>query len=186
MVFPTTGEIYFDDKSINGEVEYKKRIGYMPQIGRYPENMTIQQVFNMLRGIRGGIGSEDLELWENYQLEKIKNKKMGVLSGGTMQKVSASLAFLFCPDVLILDEPTAGLDPLATEILRDKIVQEREKGKLIIITSHVLSELDDLITDVVFMQEAKLLFYQPIQELFALTSETRASRAIAKLLKSNT
>lgn len=183
MVVPTQGEIYFDGEKIKGQVDYKKRIGYMPQIGRYPENMTIEQVFDMIRSIRNYAGEEDIELWNNFELSKMKDKKMGTLSGGTTQKVSAALAFLCQPEVLILDEPTAGLDPLASEILRDKIIAEREKGKLIIITSHVLSELDELITDMVFMQEAGILFYKPIHDLFLSTGEKRVSRAIAQLLK---
>ena len=83
---------------------------------------------------------------------------MRTLSGGTRQKVSAALAFLFNPIVLILDEPTAGLDPVASEILKEKIISQKEKGKLVLITSHVLSELDDLVTRVIYMQDGKLDF----------------------------
>ncbi|MFZ1704509.1 MAG: ABC transporter ATP-binding protein [Saprospiraceae bacterium] len=183
MVIPSKGSIFFDGKDIAGDVEYKRRIGYMPQIGRYPENMSIQQVFNMLRKIRNHQGEEDMELWNSFSLDKMAHKKMGTLSGGTTQKVSAALAFLFKPDVLILDEPTAGLDPLASEILRDKIIAERKNGKLIIITSHLLSELDDLITDIIFMQESRVMFYKSIQQLFDITEEERVSKAISKLLK---
>jgi Cu-processing system ATP-binding protein len=108
---------------------------------------------------------------------------MRTLSGGTTQKVSATIAFLFNPSVLILDEPTAGLDPLASEILRDKIIKEREKGKLILITSHLLSELDDLLTDIIFMQESEVIFNKTITALFEETNDSRVSKAISKLLK---
>jgi Cu-processing system ATP-binding protein len=185
MVVPTKGQILFDGKDIAGDVHYKTRIGYMPQIGRYPENMSIIQVINMIRDIRQYAGKEDDELFYAFGLDRISSKKMRTLSGGTTQKVSATLAFLFDPPVLILDEPTAGLDPLASDLLRDKIIAEREKGKLIIITSHLLSELDDLLTDIIFMQEASVLFYKPIQTLFDETGEIRVSKAISKLLKSN-
>jgi Cu-processing system ATP-binding protein len=66
----------------------------------------------------------------NLNLKELFNKRMSTLSGGTTQKVSATLAFLFNPDVLILDEPTAGLDPLASEILKDKIITEKRKRKI--------------------------------------------------------
>jgi Cu-processing system ATP-binding protein len=108
---------------------------------------------------------------------------MRSLSGGTRQKVSAALAFLFDAEVLILDEPTAGLDPIASEILKDKIVKEKEKGKLILITSHILSDLEDLTTDVVYLQDGKLLFYRPVEELYELTGETKLGKAIATLMK---
>jgi Cu-processing system ATP-binding protein len=94
------------------------------------------------------------------------------------------LLFLI-PDVLILDEPTAGLDPLASEILKEKIIKEKEKGKLILITSHLLSELDDLITEIVFMQEGKIHFHKKIEVLKTETSENKISKAIAKILKSS-
>lgn len=183
MVVPDHGTIYFNGKNIHKEVQYKNDIGYMPQIGRYPENMSIKQVINMIRDIRGFNGVEDTELYDGFGLEHFDGKKMRTLSGGTTQKVSATIAFLFNPSVLILDEPTAGLDPLASEILRDKIIKERENGKLILITSHLLSELDDMLTDIIFMQESEVIFNKTITALFEETNESRVSKAISKLLK---
>lgn len=185
MVVPDAGDILFEGQSINGDVSYKNKIGYMPQIGRYPENMSIKQVINMIRDIRSYEGNEDKELYEAFGIEKFCDKKMRTLSGGTTQKVSATIAFLFDAQVLILDEPTAGLDPISSEILREKIIKEREKGKLILITSHLLSELDDLLTDVIFMQEAEVLFNKTVEKLYEETGEERVSKAISKLLKMN-
>jgi Cu-processing system ATP-binding protein len=107
---------------------------------------------------------------------------MRTLSGGTRQKVSASLAFLFDPEVLILDEPTAGLDPVASEILKEKIIKEKQKGKLVLITSHVLSELDDLVTQVVYMQDGKLRFHKSIEALQQETGEEKLNKAIASVM----
>ncbi|HOT89921.1 MAG TPA: ATP-binding cassette domain-containing protein, partial [Bacteroidales bacterium] len=122
------------------------------------------------------------ELLNAFNLNQLAGKRMGTLSGGTRQKVSASLAFLFNPDVLILDEPTAGLDPVSTEILKEKIQREKEKGKLILITSHILSELDDLVTHIIFMQDGKLRFRKSISDLQSETGETKLSKAIANIM----
>ncbi len=184
IVRPDSGAIYFNNRPIAKEVSYRSQIGYMPQIGRYPDNMTIGQVINMIKNIRNTEGILDEELMQAYNMSALMHKTMRSLSGGTRQKVSAVLAFLFDPEVLILDEPTAGLDPLATEILKDKIVQEKQKGKLILITSHILSDLDDLTTDVIYLQDGKLRFYQPIEELKELTGEHKLGRAIASVMKS--
>ncbi len=184
MVIPSEGKIIFNGSNIIGDVSYKNHIGYMPQIGRYPENMSISQVINMIKNIRKYIGQIDDELWYAFGLDGISDKKMSTLSGGTTQKVSATLAFLFNPDILILDEPTAGLDPLAAEVLRDKIIKEREKGKLILITSHLLNELDDLLTHVIFMQDGEIILHKTIQNLYVKTGETKISKAINNLLKS--
>ena len=183
MVLPDKGSIEFNGKSILGEYIYRENIGYMPQIGRYPDNMTIGQIIDMIKKIRNFNHDLDHDLLNAFELEKMFDKQMRTLSGGTTQKVSAVLAFLFNPEVLILDEPTAGLDPLASEILKEKIIKEKEKGKLIFITSHLLSELDDLITEIIFMQEGEVHFHKKVDDLKAETNETKISKAIASILK---
>lgn len=183
MVIPNSGFITFNGKNIAHDWQYRARIGYMPQIGRYPENMTIGQVLDMMKDIRDKSAEQpDEELVNRFELKSIMHKRMRTLSGGTRQKVSASLAFLFNPDVLILDEPTAGLDPVASEILKEKIIAEKMKGKLVLITSHILSELDDLVTQVIFMQEGKLCFHKNIASLREETGEEKLSKAIARVM----
>lgn len=183
MVVPTKGDILIKGKSIHNDVNYKHHIGYMPQIGRYPEQMSIGHIFEMILELRASTQPLDRELYEAYQLDKLIDKKMRTLSGGTTQKVSAALAFLFNPDILILDEPTAGLDPLASEILKEKIIKEKANGKLILITSHLLSELDELVTQLIFMQDGCLKLHQNIDELKQATQTQTLSKAITQLLK---
>jgi Cu-processing system ATP-binding protein len=156
----------------------------MPQTGRYPDNMTIGQLISMMKDIRRA-GEEllDEELVELFRLKELFHKRLGTLSGGTRQKVGASLAFLFNPAALILDEPTAGLDPVASEILRDKITREKQKGKLVLITSHILSELDGLVTQVIYMQEGNMKFHKTIQALQEHTGEVKLNRAIASVMQ---
>ncbi len=185
MVVPDSGFITFNGKNIVHDWLYRQYIGYMPQIGRYPENMTIGQVFKMMKDIRKSKEKNnraDEELAVAFGLDQLLHKRMRTLSGGTRQKVSASLAFLFNPDVLILDEPTAGLDPLASEILKEKIIREKSKGKLVLVTSHVLSELDDLITQVIYMQDGDLMFHKPLNDLQKDTGEQKLSKAIAAIM----
>jgi Cu-processing system ATP-binding protein len=184
MVIPTKGDILFDQKSILKKYKYRENIGYMPQIGRYPDYMTVRQIIEMIKKIRNSEQNLDEDLLKAFEFEKIFDKQMRTLSGGTTQKVSAVLAFLFNPEVLILDEPTAGLDPLASEILKEKIIKEKEKGKLILITSHLLSELDDMISQIIFMQDGKVHFHKSIENLLQSTNEQKISKAIAKILKS--
>ena len=182
LVNPESGNIFFNDESISETVEYRNNIGYMPQIGRYPDNMKIGQLFKMIKNIRSQ-KQWDEELFYRFKLDTILDKSMKALSGGTRQKVSAALAFLFSPDVLILDEPTAGLDPLSSEILKEKILSEKEKEKLILITSHVLSDLEDLTTDVIYMQDGKIMFTKSMIELKQETGEEKLGKAIAWMVK---
>lgn len=185
MVVCDQGFITFNGKNILHDWEYRSKIGYMPQIGRYPDNMTIGQVFAMMQDIRKNESALDTYLIDEFGLQELYHKRMGTLSGGTRQKVSAALAFLFNPEVLILDEPTAGLDPLSSEILKAKIIDEKTKGKLIMITSHVLSDLDDVITQVLYINEGKLCFHKPIEELKKATGEQKLSKVIASIMKAN-
>lgn len=183
LVIPETGTITINNKSINKDWLYRSQIGYMPQIGRYPDNMTIDQVINMIKELRTDSVKYDEDLIYGFGLNKVKNKTMRNLSGGTRQKVSASLAFLFSPDIYILDEPTAGLDPLSSELLKDKIVRERSSGKLILITSHVLSDLEGITSHVVYMQDGQVMIYRSVEDLQKITGEEKLNRVIAQLMR---
>lgn len=186
LVVPDSGTILFDSVNIKNDSAYRNKIGYMPQISRFPDNIRIAQLFDMVRDIRkNGSASEDHDLISVYGLDKMRDKALRTLSGGTRQKVSASLAFLFNPPVIILDEPTAGLDPLSAEQLKDKIRAEKEKGKLILITSHILSDLDDITSEIVYMQDGSLLFHKSIADLRNDTGEEKLARAIAQVMKEN-
>ena len=183
MVVCNSGFITFNGKNILHNWQYRSNIGYMPQIGRYPDNMTIGQMLSMMKDIRKQDNSElDEDLVFQYRLNELQDKRMRTLSGGTRQKVSAALAFLFNPDVLILDEPTAGLDPVASEMLKEKIIAEKKRGKLVLITSHILSELDDLVTQVIYMQDGKVCFHKNINELRMDTGQEKLSKAIASVM----
>ena len=124
----------------------------------------------------------DTELFDAFHLEDINSKRLGGLSGGTRQKVSACLAFLFHPEMLILDEPTAGLDVVSSELLKEKIKAERKKGKLILISSHVLSDFDELVDSVIYMQEGKIVFRSTTDSLKKQTGEHQLSKAIASTM----
>ena len=178
-----SGDILVNGNSVKNDFLYREKIGYMPQIGKYPENMTIGQTIKMIQDNRKNVENIDTELLEAFELPKLYDKKMSTLSGGTTQKVSAVLAFMFHPEIIILDEPTTGLDPLASEILKNKIIKERKNGKLIIITSHLLSELDDMVNEIVFINEGKILVHQSVEDLKTETQQTKISDAITNILK---
>lgn len=194
LVIPDKGQILVNGKAITATGEYRNDIGYMPQVSRYPDYLKISQLFEMMKDIRKNqilpVGTQttalDEELIKAFGLEKIFHKTMRSLSGGMKQKVGATLAFLFNPSILILDEPTAGLDPLACEILKDKINKEYAKGKLILITSHIMNDLDELATDILYLNEGNIEFFKPLELLKEETNESRLGRIIAQLMKGNT
>ncbi|MEQ1744678.1 MAG: ABC transporter ATP-binding protein [Saprospiraceae bacterium] len=187
MVVPEQGSIIFQGHAIGQDAQYRRHIGYMPQIGRYPDNMQIGQLFDMMRDLRKGSETAlDEELVHAYRLPEIYQKTMRTLSGGTRQKVSAALAFLFSPPVMILDEPTAGLDPLSAEILKEKVRREKQRDKLFIITSHIMSDLEELATDVLYLVEGRVVFFKTLEALQSETKEERLGRAIARIMQTAT
>src|SRR5690606_2005901 len=132
LVVADDGGITVDGRPVKGESDYRRLLGYMPQMSRFPDNMSVQQLFSMMKNLRSDVGDNayDLDLYKAFEIEEMAAKRLGILSGGMKQKVSAALAFLFDPPILILDEPTAGLDPISNEILKDKLKSQIKEGKL--------------------------------------------------------
>lgn len=178
------GKIWVGGSLIQGESEYRRKIGYMPQMSRFPDNMTVKQLFSMMKDLRKDLKPGDLDddLYDAFEIDQMASKRLSILSGGMKQKVSAALAFLFDPPILILDEPTAGLDPVSNEVLKDKLKKEVSKGKLVLITSHILSDLDEITTHVAYLMDGELRFFKSLDQLKNETAESRLNRIIAQVL----
>ena len=183
MVNPDAGKILVDDEPIAGRWHYRSKIGYMPQIARFPENLTVDELFAMLRDLRQGEDDVDIELYARYELGTMGRKRLGQLSGGTRQKILAAVAFLFVPKILILDEPTVGLDPLATTAFKDKLRKERAAGRTILLSSHLVNEVEELADNIVYLQDGKPLFDGTIGEIKQATTESRLDRALVRVME---
>jgi Cu-processing system ATP-binding protein len=187
MVRPDKGQILFENQVIGTDWRYRKKIGYMPQITRFPENLTIAALFELMLDLREITDKNALDwsLYEAFALDAIENKLLRTLSGGTRQKVSAALAFLFQPIVLFLDEPTAGLDPIAADIFLTRIEKAKTEGKLTIITSHLMNEVEKLADRAMYLQDGQIQFFATPENLRQTSGETDLMRAIAWQLRSN-
>ncbi len=180
---PGGGTLLFDGRPVNGDCRYRERIGYMPQLARFPENLTGRELIAMIRDLRGAAGPVDDELAAAFTLAPHLDKPLRALSGGTRQKLNAVLAMLFRPELLILDEPTAGLDPIASSVLKDRLLALRAEGRTCLVTSHVLSELEELADDVAFLLDGKVSFAGPVAELKAFTRQPTIERAAAEVMR---
>ena len=181
MVIPDKGIIEVNGCNIRGEWTYRSQIDYLPQIARFPENLTVQELIDLIKDIRGK-QANDKRFIKIFGLESYLNKRLSNLSGGTKQKVNITLALMYDSPLVILDEPTNGLDPLAMVHFRELIQQERAKGKIILITTHIMSLVEEVADEVVFMLEGKIYFRGTIAELKAQHNETSVERAIAQIL----
>ncbi|TAL67063.1 MAG: ABC transporter ATP-binding protein [Bacteroidetes bacterium] len=180
-----SGKILVNNINIKKGVDYKNNIGNMPQIARFPENLRVGELIDMMKDLRSKKNGVDKDLFASFKLDNEINKKLGTLSGGTKQRVNAALAFLFNPDILILDEPTAGLDPISSSALKDKILKEQKKGKTILITSHILSDIEELAENLVFILEGKIIYNGTVKLLIEEKGKSNLERTIASLMESN-
>jgi Cu-processing system ATP-binding protein len=183
LVRPDAGTITIEGVPLNGDWRYRERIGYMPQLPRFPENLTGREVLAMLRALRGHPAEEDLGLVDAFGLGPSLDKRLRTLSAGTRQKVNALAAFQFAAPLLVLDEPTVSLDPLASGILKDRIRAAREAGRTIVLTSHIMAEVEELADDLGFLLDGTLRYAGPVTRLRAETRAPTLERAIGLLMR---
>lgn len=182
LVIPQSGKIKVNDLETGSSFQYRSFIGYMPQIANYPVNLKVTELFKIVKDIRADNKITDNELTEKFKLEEIYEKNFGQLSGGYRQRVTAAIAFLFDPEILILDEPTSSLDPLSTEIIKSKILKSKDEGKTVIISSHIVSETDELADRIIYLLDGRVLLDKNIKELKNGSGET-LGRALTKVLQ---
>ncbi len=184
MVIPQKGEIYVNGQPVKGQWEYRRQINYLPQIARFPENISVTELLQMIKNLRGQ-PANDAELIELFGLQGHLHKKLGNLSGGTKQKVNIVLAFMFDSPIFILDEPTTGLDPVSLLRLKDLLRKEKEAGKTILITTHIMDFVETMADEIVFLLEGNIYFKGTLDELKKKSNQQDLEHAIANILAEN-
>lgn len=184
MVVPGKGDIEIGGIKVKNHWEYRKDIDYLPQIANFPGNLKVNELIKMIKDLRGK-EARDKELIKFFKLEPFLDKKLSTLSGGSKQKVNVVLCFMFDSPLIILDEPTSGLDPVSLLRLRDLIQQEKAKGKTILITSHIMSFVEEVADRIVFLLEGKIYFNGTVSELKTSTGQPDFEHAIANILTEN-
>ena len=164
MVIPENGQIEINDENILNQWRFKSKLNYLPQIARFPDNLTVTELFNMIEELRGAKG--DLQsLINKFDLKSHLKIKLSNLSGGTKQKVNLALALMYDNPICIFDEPTAGLDPVALIELKNMLLQLKQNGKLVIITTHIISLVEELADKIIFLLEGEIRFEGTTKQL---------------------
>lgn len=185
MTFPEQGSIYINGNNIANNYEYKKEINYLPQIANFPNNLSVYEVIRMIKDLRCLKEINEVYLLDALHLYSFWDEKLNSLSGGTKQKVNILLAFLFDHPILILDEPTAGLDPSAIITLKRLIKAEKENGKTILITSHILDFVEQVADEIIFLLDGEVFYKGTIENLKNRTNQQNFEQAIATLIIDN-
>lgn len=176
ITFPTSGEAFVMNHPLN-DYNIKKKIGYLPENHRYPNYLTggdVLKFFGRLSGLEGaGLGKKIDELLELMKLTKWKKAKVKTYSKGMMQRLGLAQALINDPELIFLDEPTDGVDPIGRKEIRDILLELKARSKTIFLNSHLLSEVE-LITDrVAILNKGKLLREGTVQELTEKKEEYR-------------
>lgn len=183
LVTPSSGRITIDGSLLDGAGEYRRQIGYVPQAARFPLDLTGKEVIKIVKGLRSEPPARISELIALFGLAAELDKRVRAMSGGTRQKLSVVLACMYDPALLIFDEPTAGLDPVANTRLKTLLQDLKAAGKTILLTTHIMSDLEEIADDVIVLLEGRVRFGGSIRELKLQTGEPRLEIAVARLLE---
>ncbi|MEX0315352.1 MAG: ABC transporter ATP-binding protein [Allomuricauda sp.] len=184
MVIPNEGTITISGENIRNKWKYLKDIEYLPQIANFPNNLRVKELIRMIKDLHQQ-PSNDEELISLFGLEPFLDKKLSTLSGGTKQKVNIVMTFMFDGPLIILDEPTTGLDPAALIQLKQLIQKEKSNGKTILVTSHIMQFVEEVADEVVYLLEGKIYFKGSIVRLKEMTNQTNVEHAIAAIASEN-
>lgn len=180
LVRPTDGDINFPDFADAADV--RSNIGYLPQQSFFPDNITPAEIFELIGDLRPGVSLSHEKLVERFDLRSFLSKRVKELSGGTLQKVGVVSALMAQPRILLLDEPTAGLDPKSRFVLKQILNEQQALGVTTIITSHIVSEHEELCENIVVLSDGRVRYSGLAQDLQAPGSTTELEAAIVALL----
>jgi len=180
MVIPSSGEIEVQGSTIKKNWKYRQEINYLPQIANFPGNLKVKELIRMIKDLRQKESMEE-DLIKLFGLDPFLDKKLSTLSGGTKQKVNIVLTFMFDSPLIILDEPTTGLDPASLIKLKELLLQEKNKGKTILITTHIMQFVEEMSDEIVYLLEGNIFFKGNVEQLMTKTNQTDFEHAIAAI-----
>ena len=169
LMKPTSGEILWDGKDVFAmDGKYRMLLGYLPQdFGYYPDFSVYDYLMYIasLKGIRPAVAKQRVkELLKQVGLVKARNKKMKTLSGGMKRRAGIAQAMLNDPKILILDEPTAGLDP-SERIRFRNLISELSEDRIVLLSTHIVSDIEYIANDILLMKDGQLVISGTSEEI---------------------
>lgn len=176
ILFPTSGTAKVSGSPIN-DIAVKEKLGYLPETHRYPEFLKGGEVLDYF-GALTGVGKKRRErnkekLLKLVNMEKWEHTKIKKYSKGMMQRLGLAQAMINDPEILFLDEPTVGVDPIGRKDIRDILLHLKDEGKTIFLNSHMLSEVEMICDEVAILDKGRLIQRGSVAEL---TSPSRTYR----------
>lgn len=178
-VFPqNAGEVLIDGKPIDRN---KVGIGYLPEErGLYPKKIILDQLtyFAELKGLSRKEAVKAVDYWlERLQMSDYREKRLDTLSKGNQQKIQLVTALAHNPDIVILDEPFSGLDPVNAMILKDIVKEQIEKGKIVLFSSHQMNYIEEFCDSIAILKDGKIAISGDLSEI---KKQHRRNRLVVK------
>lgn len=182
LMKPTSGRILIDGIEMEpaNYLKVKAKIGFMPQNTRLNENLEPDELIRFFCGLRNCGSKRYEDLFREIQGDI--HKKVKHLSPGQQKKLQIVLAIIGSPDILILDEPTAGLDPVGVNELREIVRSLRSGGQTFFISSHNLKELDTLCNSIAIIHKGRILYTGEYNNVFEIETEEKLEDAFIRRL----
>lgn len=161
-----SGEILLDGKKF---VPSRYQIGYLPEErGLYPKRTVIDQMIFLgtLRGLKAAQAKENARRWlKRLEVEEYENRKLETLSKGNQQKVQLAATLVCDPDIVILDEPFSGLDPVNSQILKDVVNELIAVGRIVIFSSHQMSYVEEFCDNIAIINQGEVVLAGELKEI---------------------
>lgn len=169
LLFPTSGEILYEGKDIfKLDEKYRERLGYLPQQFGYYRNYSPRQYLMYLAALKGLDKKVAVrrveELLALVGLEDVMDKKMRKFSGGMIQRVGIAQAMLNDPSILILDEPTAGLDPKERVRFRN-LLSSLAKDRIVVLSTHIVSDVESIANEIIMLKNKEVFYKGSIEKI---------------------
>jgi ABC-2 type transport system ATP-binding protein len=165
-LLPTKGEIKISGQPVSrGNPRLRERIGYIPGELNLPEYYTVNEFLDYIEAMRGKQATRRQEIVNRFDLNSNLRKKIGALSKGNKQKVGIVAAFMNDPEILIMDEPASGLDPLLQQVVWKLLLESKNEGKTLFMSSHNLEEVQRVCDRVGIVKDGFLVSVEDIDNL---------------------
>jgi len=183
LVRPSDGLVLHNGRLPDANGTYRARIGYMPQRATFPGDLTGREVLALVSQLRSEKPLRMESLIDLFDLQSHLDKRIRTLSGGTRQKLSAVVAGMYEPSLLILDEPTAGLDPGASRVFKGYVMEQLKRGCAVLMTTHIISDLEEMADDIVLLVDGTVSYDGSVRDLKLTTDRPLLEAAVAEILQ---
>ncbi len=164
---PDEGEVLYNGEKIDSKIS--DRIGYLPEVGSLIDSYTVYEqcvYYGKMKSMKiEDIKNNMFDLLEKFGIVEYANMKIKELSKGNKQKIQFIISLLHNPDLIVLDEPFSGLDPVSVEYFKNIILQLKEQGKTIVFSSHIMSHVEMLCEDVLIINNGKVALNCNLEEI---------------------